>query len=63
MAKRQKGGRLRERDGRSLSSYARKGKTPFRYGEPEEVLEESPMLRDWRMPRNAKGHRTQPRGR
>jgi hypothetical protein len=61
--KREKKTKLRERDGRNLSSYARKGKVPFRYGAEDGEMERLVHAPHWRMPRNAKGHRTQPRAR
>jgi hypothetical protein len=60
--KREKKTKLRERDGRNLSSYARRGKVPFKYGADDDELP-APPDQSWRMPRNTKGHRTQPRAR
>jgi hypothetical protein len=52
--------RLRERDGRALSSYARVDKLPYRYDHETAPVPEAPA-RSWRPPRGAKPFRTAPR--
>jgi hypothetical protein len=53
--------RLRERDGRALSSYARADKLPCRYDPHESVPSQLETAPRWRKPRATKPFRTAPR--